>query len=131
MYLEEATEVALMGQNPECFKIDTGNTNRDSLQNCINSINGGNTDINDQLIADCRQERSLGITIISISVLFVICQSVKMVPTIYEIFLCNRKPQKLHSGESHPNVCETTDVIERFIRLVIFQICNDIRRKLL
>ena len=107
-----------MSQNQESFKLNTGSTNRDSLQNCSNSINGGNTDINDQLLADCRQERSLGITIISISVLFVICQSVKMVPTIYEIFLCNRKPQKLHSGESHPTFCETTDVIDRFIRLV-------------
>ena len=116
----DAVEVSLIVQN-ETNNI--GQSSRDSLQNFNASLNGGprmiDSDLHNQALTDSRQERSLGITIISISALFIICQSVKMVPTIYEIFLCNRKPQKLHSGESHPTFCETTDVIDRFIRYII------------
>ena len=115
-YLGGSIEESLMCRGPEPNKINSGNSNRDSPKVCSNSFNGGSTDLTNQALADSRQERSLGVTIISISALFVICQSVKMVPTIYEIFLCNRKPQKLHSGESHQTFCETTDVIDRFIR---------------
>ena len=76
-----------MSRGPEPNKINSGNSNRDSPKIGSNSFNGGSTDLTNQALADSRQERSLGVTIISISALFVICQSVKMVPTIYEIFL--------------------------------------------
>ena len=69
-----------------------------------------------QSVTDARQERSLGITIISISILFVICQSVKIVPTFYEIFFCNPKLQNVESGEKPTRICETTEVIDKFIR---------------
>ena len=115
-YLGGSLEDSLMSQGPETNKINSGNSTRVSPKASSNSFNGGSTDFTDQALADSRQERSLGVTIIFISALFVICQSVKMVPTIYEIFLCKQKQQKLHSGESHQTFCETTDVIDRFIR---------------
>ena len=67
-------------------------------------------------VADSRQERSLGITIASISVLFVICQSVKLVPTVYEIFICNPNFENMHFGQSPQKICQTTDIIDKFIR---------------
>ena len=69
-----------------------------------------------QSIAESRQERSLGITLIVISVLFVICQSVKMVPTVYEIFFCSPNVQNLQLGQDPQKICETTDIINKFIR---------------
>ena len=80
------------------------------------SLDGRHDNVPDPNFADSRQERSLGITIVAISVLFVICQSVKMVPTFYEIFLCNPEVQRMYYNEGEQEVCKSTKLIETFIR---------------
>ncbi len=35
-----------------------------------------------------KQEHKLGIMLIAVSVMFIVCQSFKMVPDFYEIFFC-------------------------------------------
>ena len=77
---------------------------------------GQNDSLQSLNIADSRQERSLGVTIASISVLFVICQSVKLVPTVYEIFICNPNFENMHFGQDPQKICQTTDIINKFIR---------------
>ena len=62
-----------------------------------------------------QQERSLGVTIITISILFIICQSVKMIPQFNEIFFC--KPiMQFPSDQKQPPICESTPLMDKFIR---------------
>jgi|FrelakmetLWP11LW_1041352.scaffolds.fasta_scaffold146250_1 hypothetical protein len=35
-----------------------------------------------------KREANLGIVLVSISVLFIVCQSVKIIPDVYEVFTC-------------------------------------------
>ena len=58
---------------------------------------------------DQRQEISLGITLVSISVLFIICQSLKVIPDLYEIWIC--KPDEKIGLD-----CPTTPMINELIR---------------
>jgi len=97
--------------------INSSTTNTSFVpHNYHGNIEGGHDNVPDSNLADSRQERSLGITIVSISVLFVICQSVKMVPTFYEIFLCNPEVQQMYYNEGEQEVCKSTKLIETFIR---------------
>ena len=43
-----------------------------------------------EMTARQRREANLGIVLVSISVLFIICQSVKIIPDVYEIIYCKR-----------------------------------------
>ena len=56
------------------------------------------------------QEVSLGITLVSISVLFIACQSVKIIPDLYEMTTCRATA----TGSSLQ--CPSTQVIETMIR---------------
>ena len=54
------------------------------------------------------QEISLGMTLVSISMLFILCQSVKIIPDVYEL-ICEK--------DQHSNMdCPSTPFIDTIIR---------------
>ncbi len=61
-----------------------------------------------------KQELSLGLTLVSISVLFIVCQSVKLVPDLYELF-CSSKGITSQSTSGHVT-CHSTHFIDTLIR---------------
>ena len=77
----------------------------------------------DQVHSEALQERSLGLTLIAISILFIICQSVKMVPRLHEMF-CDtfqagtgqNERNFGDGGQQKTTICKTTNVIEHMIR---------------
>ena len=78
---------------------------------------------NDQIHSETLQERSLGLTLIAISILFIICQSVKMVPRLHEMFCDTFQADTGHNernfedgGQQQATICQTTNVIDIMIR---------------
>ena len=65
-----------------------------------------------------RQEHKLGTLLVSISVLFICCQSFKMIPDIYELIFC--PPVE---GEAHE--CETTPFISTCVSLSHLLVCGN------
>ena len=61
-----------------------------------------------------QQELSLGLTLVTISVLFIVCQSVKLVPDMYELF-CSTKGIIRQSSSGHVT-CHSTKFIDTLIR---------------
>ena len=49
---------------------------------------GNNNTTQVEMTARQRREANLGIVLVSISVLFILCQSVKIVPDLYEVIYC-------------------------------------------
>ena len=79
--------------------------------------------IHEQFSADLTQERSLGITLIAISVLFIICQSIKIIPRLHEMF-CDTFQADTGQQEKYfedvkqqkATICQTNNIIEHMIR---------------
>ena len=46
---------------------------------------GENTDPDPEMTSRQRREANLGVVLISISILFIACQSVKIIPDVYEV----------------------------------------------
>lgn len=61
-----------------------------------------------------QKEKEMTITLVAISLIFVICQSIKLVPDIYELAVCDHF--KLHKNGYDPT-CQNTFTIDVFIRL--------------
>ncbi len=59
-----------------------------------------------------RQEHKLGILLVGISVLFICCQSFKIVPDLYEIMFC-----------PDDSICYTTDFINTIVNLSHLLVC--------
>ena len=57
-----------------------------------------------------KREANLGIVLISISVLFIFCQSIKVIPDIYEVITC-----RFRSSNVSLTKCPTTDLMEKLI----------------
>jgi hypothetical protein len=65
-----------------------------------------------------QQELSLGLTLVTISVLFIVCQSVKIVPDLYELFCStNGHTRQSQSGKI---TCHSTKIIDTLIRFVLY-----------
>lgn len=67
-----------------------------------------------RISVSARKEKALGATLIGVSVLFLTCQSVKLIPDIYEGFFCEK-------GAS--NYCRNTPVINTIISLSNLLMC--------
>lgn len=68
-----------------------------------------------------RQELSLGLTLVTISVLFIVCQSVKLVPDLYELFCSTRGiTSQSTSGQV---TCHSTKFIDTLISLANLFAC--------
>ena len=65
-----------------------------------------------------QEEHSLGIILILMSILFVICQSLKIVPDMYEIIVCNSAEH-----ENTSQACEFPDVIQKLTELSHLLVC--------
>ena len=59
------------------------------------------------------QEISLGITLVAVSVLFIACQSVKIVPDLYELIFCGKHTEVKDGGTME---CPSTRAIDGIIR---------------
>ena len=69
--------------------------------------------VHHRMISRQQSELSLGITLVAISILFIVCQSVKLVPDLYELFC----PYEVTSQSTSGNVtCHSTKLIDTFIR---------------
>ena len=69
--------------------------------------------VHHRMISRQQSELSLGITLVAISILFIVCQSVKLVPDLYELFC----PYEVTSQSTSGNVtCHSTELIDTFIR---------------
>ena len=64
------------------------------------------------------QEQRLGTLLLGISVLFIICQSFKMIPDIYELIFCPPTQNEDH-------VCETTSFISTCVSLSHILVCGN------
>jgi hypothetical protein len=65
-----------------------------------------------------RQEHKLGIMLIAVSVMFIVCQSFKMIPDLYEILFC--------SDKSVP--CTTTPFIKTCLNLSHLLVSKSIKK---
>ena len=65
-----------------------------------------------------RQEHKLGILLVSISILFICCQSFKIIPDIYELIYCPHV-----EGQDHE--CETTPFISTCVSLSHLLVCGN------
>ena len=65
-----------------------------------------------------RQEHKLGTLLVSISVLFICCQSFKMIPDIYELIFCPPVEGKDHN-------CETTPFISTCVSMSHLLVCGN------
>ena len=63
-----------------------------------------------------RQEHKLGTLLVSISFLFICCQSFKMIPDIYELIKCP-------PVDGQPQACETTPFISTCVSLSHLLVC--------
>ena len=63
-----------------------------------------------EMTAKQRREANLGIVLILISLLFIVCQSVKIFPDIYEVLFC-RIGSSGHNAEGHCKNNSTIDII--------------------
>ena len=63
-----------------------------------------------EMTAKQRREANLGIVLILISILFIVCQSVKIFPDIYEVLFC-RIGSSGHNAEGHCKNNATIDII--------------------
>ena len=63
-----------------------------------------------------QQEISLGLTLVAISILFIVCQSVKLVPDLYEALFCS-------SQSGHDVPCHGTKLIDGLISLANLFAC--------
>ena len=61
-----------------------------------------------------QQELSLGLTLVIISILFIVCQSVKLIPDFYELF-CSTSGIVIQSQSGH-QTCHSTKSIDILIR---------------
>ena len=80
----------------------------------IDSILYGIIDLSE----DQRQEHKLGTLLVSISVLFICCQSFKMIPDIYELIFCP-------PVEGKEQECETTPFISTCVSLSHLLVCGN------
>ena len=80
-----------------------------------------------------KREANLGIVLVSISVLFIVCQSVKIIPDVYEVFTCRLTspaptaaaeneanlssacPDKSEKSDLTPLKCPTTPLIDSIV----------------
>ena len=69
-----------------------------------------------RMVSRQKQELSLGLTLVAISVLFIVCQSVKLVPDLYELF-CSSTGITTQSTSGQVT-CHTTKTIDTLIRFV-------------
>ena len=67
-----------------------------------------------------QEEHSLGIILILMSILFVICQSLKIVPDMYEIIVCKHSNRE---SEDEPKFCDFPDVINKLTQLSHLLVC--------
>ncbi len=51
------------------------------------------SDLDPEMTSRQKREANLGVVLISISVLFIVCQSVKIIPDVYEV-ACRLNPEK-------------------------------------
>ncbi len=65
-----------------------------------------------------KNEENLAITLVSISILFIVCQSVKMIADIYDVF-CEKKLTQ----EEEEAMCETNQFVEIAISLANLSTC--------
>ena len=73
--------------------------------------------VHHRMISRQQSELSLGITLVAISILFIVCQSVKLVPDLYELFC----PYEVTSQSTSGNVtCHSTKLIDTFIRYIFY-----------
>ena len=89
-----------------------------------------------EMTARQKREANLGIVLVSISVLFIVCQSVKIIPDVYEVFTCRITsavaPQKAASiltaaadmrgcpekaADLVPLTCPTTPLVDSIVDL--------------
>ena len=68
---------------------------------------------------DKNQEHKLGTLLLSISLLFIFCQSFKMIPDIYELIFC--PPTQ---SEEQP-ICETTPFVDTCVSLSHLFVCGN------
>ena len=65
-----------------------------------------------------RQEHKLGVLLVSISILFICCQSFKIIPDIYELIFCP-------PAEGQEHECETTPFISTCVSLSHLLVCGN------
>ena len=68
-----------------------------------------------------QEEHSLGIILILMSILFVICQSLKIVPDMYEIIVC--KPAAAQEQQSSSEQCEFPPIISQLTEISHLLVC--------
>lgn len=68
------------------------------------------TEVDPEMTSRQKREANLGVVLISISILFIVCQSVKIVPDVYEVAWCRL-------GSSNVTQCPTTKLIDILIEL--------------
>ena len=78
-----------------------------------------NFDFISRIDQDRNQENKLGTLLLSISLLFIFCQSFKMIPDIYELIFC--PPSQ---SEDQP-VCETTPFVDTCVSLSHLFVCGN------
>ena len=65
-------------------------------------------DLDPEMTSRQKREANLGVVLISISILFILCQSVKIIPDIYEVGWCRL---------SNKQTCPTTKLMEILINI--------------
>jgi len=73
-----------------------------------------------RMISRQQNELSLGLTLVAISILFIVCQSVKLVPDLYELFCPYEVTSQSISGYT---TCHSTKLIDTFISLANLFAC--------
>ena len=68
---------------------------------------------NPEMTSRQKREANLGVVLIAISVIFIVCQSFKIVPDVYEVAYCRIGSSRMIKDNS----CETTDFVDNVIDL--------------
>ena len=80
-----------------------------------------------RMVSRQKQELSLGLTLVAISVLFIVCQSVKLIPDLYELFCSSTGiTTQSTSGQVTCHSTKTIDTLIRFIYLLIQKVFRNI-----
>ena len=80
-----------------------------------------------RMVSRQKQELSLGLTLVAISVLFIVCQSVKLIPDLYELFCSSTGiTTQSTSGQVTCHTTITIDTLIRFIYLLIQKVFRNI-----
>lgn len=60
-------------------------------------MSNSDSELDPEMTSRQKREANLGVVLISISILFIICQSVKIIPDLYEVAWCSNRHNILHN----------------------------------